>query len=103
MRTAYCFTPDRAFFAPAVRAIASLIEAEPDGGHEIFLVCEASDAPPGFDKLARPLRDRIELLGERNRDADLAQLGDHAVDGGEHGSAGHPPGPAGGLVKADRS
>jgi lipopolysaccharide biosynthesis glycosyltransferase len=62
MRTAYCFTPDRAFFPPALRAIASLIEAEPDGGHEIVLVCEASDAPPGFDKLARPLRDRIELL-----------------------------------------
>jgi lipopolysaccharide biosynthesis glycosyltransferase len=62
MRTAYCFTPDRAFFAPALRAIASLIEAEPDGGHEIVLVCEAGDVPPGFDKLARPLRDRIELL-----------------------------------------
>ena len=62
MRTAYCFTPDRAFFAPAVRAIASLIEAEPHGGHEIILVCEANDAPPGFDRLARPLRDRIEFL-----------------------------------------
>ncbi len=62
MRTAYCFTPDRAFFAPALRAIASLIEAEPDGGHEIVLVCEASDVPPGFDKLAGPLLDRIELL-----------------------------------------
>src|SRR5208282_1975426 len=62
MRTAYCFTPDRAFFTPALRAIASLIEAEPDGGHEIVIVCEASDVPPGFDKLARPLRDRIELL-----------------------------------------
>ncbi len=30
MRTAYCFTPDRTFFPPAVRAIASLIEAEPE-------------------------------------------------------------------------
>ena len=62
MRTAYCFTPDRAFFAPALRAIASLIEAEPDGGHEIVLVCEASDVPPGFDKLTGRLRDRIELM-----------------------------------------
>ena len=55
MRTAYCFTPDRAFFAPAIRAIASLIEAEPDGGHEIVLVCEPSDVPPGFDNLARAI------------------------------------------------
>src|SRR5271167_2147539 len=62
MRTAYCFTPDRAFFGPAVRAIASLIEAEPEGGHEIVLVCEASDVPPRFDKLAGRLRERIELL-----------------------------------------
>ncbi len=62
MRTAYCFTPDRAFFAPALRAIASLIEAEPDGGHEIVLVCEPGDVPPGFDKLAGRLRDRIELM-----------------------------------------
>ena len=62
MRTAYCFTPDRAFFAPALRAIASLIEAEPEATHEIVLVCEPGDIPPGFDKLAPPLRDRIELL-----------------------------------------
>jgi lipopolysaccharide biosynthesis glycosyltransferase len=62
MRTAYCFTPDRAFFAPALRAIASLIEAEPDEAREIFLVCKGSDVPPGFDRLAQPLRDRIELL-----------------------------------------
>jgi lipopolysaccharide biosynthesis glycosyltransferase len=62
MRTAYCFTPDRAFFPPAVRAIASLIDAEPDGGYEIFLVCEPGDVALGFDKLAGRLRDRIELL-----------------------------------------
>jgi lipopolysaccharide biosynthesis glycosyltransferase len=62
MRTAYCFTPDRVFFAPAVRAIDSLIQAEPGGGHEIIVVCEPTDVPPGFDKLARSLRDRIEVL-----------------------------------------
>jgi lipopolysaccharide biosynthesis glycosyltransferase len=62
MRTAYCFTPDRAFFPPAVRAIASLIDAEPEGGHEIVLVCEPGDVTPGFDRLARPLRERIRLL-----------------------------------------
>jgi len=62
MRTAYCFTPDRAFFAPAIRTIASLIEGEPEASLETALVCEPNDVPPGFDKLARPLRDRIELV-----------------------------------------
>jgi lipopolysaccharide biosynthesis glycosyltransferase len=62
MRTAYCFTPDRAFFAPAVRAIASLTEAEPDVEREIFLICEPDDVAPGFDKLPAPLRGRIKLL-----------------------------------------
>jgi lipopolysaccharide biosynthesis glycosyltransferase len=62
MRTAYCFTPDRAFFAPAVRAIASLIEAEPDVDRDIVLVCEPDDVAPGFDKLAASLRERINLM-----------------------------------------
>jgi lipopolysaccharide biosynthesis glycosyltransferase len=62
MRTAYCFTPDRTFFAPAVRAIASLIEAEPDETREIFLVCEGRDVAPGFDRLRAPLRERITLM-----------------------------------------
>jgi lipopolysaccharide biosynthesis glycosyltransferase len=62
MRTAYCFTPDRTFFAPAVRAIASLIEAEPDERREIFLICEPDDVLPGFDKLPASLRERINLL-----------------------------------------
>ena len=62
MRTAYCFTPDRAFFAPAVRAIASLIEAEPDESREIFLVCEEGDVAPGFDRLQGSLRERISLM-----------------------------------------
>jgi lipopolysaccharide biosynthesis glycosyltransferase len=62
VRTAYCFTPDRAFFAPAVRAIASLIEAEPNVSHEIFLLCEPDDVLPGFDRLPAPLRERIKLM-----------------------------------------
>ena len=62
MRTATCFTPDRTFFAPAVRAIASLIEAEPDVEREIFLICESDDVAPGFDKLPTPLRERITLM-----------------------------------------
>ena len=44
MRTATCFTPDRAFFAPAVRAIASLIEAEPDDGTMIYRLLEPTRA-----------------------------------------------------------
>ena len=77
MRTAYCFTPDRAFFPPAVRAIASLIEAEPDASHEIFLVCEPDDVTPGFDKLSKPLRERINLLtlGFAPFDANLSGKG----------------------------
>jgi lipopolysaccharide biosynthesis glycosyltransferase len=62
MRTAYCFTPDRAFFAPAVRAIASMVEAEPDVEREIFLICEPDDVAPGFDTLPAPLRERIQLM-----------------------------------------
>jgi lipopolysaccharide biosynthesis glycosyltransferase len=62
MRTAFCFTPDRAFFAPALRAIASLIEAEPDVGREIFLICEPDDVASGFDRLSAPLRERIQLM-----------------------------------------
>ncbi len=62
MRTAYCFTPDRTFFPPAVRAIASLIEAEPEAEHEIFLVCEPDDVTPGFDRLPSALRERIKLV-----------------------------------------
>jgi lipopolysaccharide biosynthesis glycosyltransferase len=62
MRTAFCFTPDRTFFPPAVRAIASLIEAEPEAACEIILVCEPDDVTPGFDKLPSALRERITLI-----------------------------------------
>jgi lipopolysaccharide biosynthesis glycosyltransferase len=77
MRTAYCFTPDRAFFAPAVRAIASLIEAEPEGKREIFLLCTPDDVLPGFDRLPASLRERIQLmtLDFGRFDADLAGRG----------------------------
>jgi len=77
LRTAYCFTPDRAFFPPAVRAIASLIEAEPDARQDIFLVCEPEDVTPGFDRLPRRLRERITLLtlDFTRCDADLAGQG----------------------------
>jgi lipopolysaccharide biosynthesis glycosyltransferase len=62
MRTAYCFTPDRSFFAPAVRAIASMVGVEPDVEREIFLICEPDDVAPGFDTLPAPLRERIQLI-----------------------------------------
>ena len=77
MRTAYCFTPDRAFFAPAVRAIASMVEAEPDVEREIFLICEPDDVAPGFDKLTASLRARIKLttIDFSRFDANLAGRG----------------------------
>jgi lipopolysaccharide biosynthesis glycosyltransferase len=77
MRTAYCFTPDRAFFAPAVRAIASLVEAEPNVEREIFLICEPDDVAPDFDKLAAALGERIKLLtlDFRRFDTNLAGRG----------------------------
>ncbi len=62
MRTAFSFTPDRAFFPPAVRTIASLIDAEPEAAPEIYLVCEPQDVTPGFDRLAPRYRDRISLI-----------------------------------------
>lgn len=62
MRTAFSFTPDRAFFPPAVRTIASLIDAEPEATPEIYLVCEPDDVTPGFDQLAPRYRDRINLI-----------------------------------------
>lgn len=61
MRTAYCFTPDSRFFPPAVRAIASILEVEPDFPHEIVISCEPEDVTPGFEKLPPFLRDRITL------------------------------------------
>ena len=77
MRTATCFTPDRTFFAPAVRAIASLIAAEPEVQREIFLICEPGDVKPGFDKLPARLRERITLmtLDFSRFDANLAGRG----------------------------
>jgi lipopolysaccharide biosynthesis glycosyltransferase len=77
MRTAYCFTPDRAFFAPAVRAIASLVEVEPDVQRQIFLLCEPDDVLPGFDQLPAPLRERVTLitLDFRRFDSKLAGRG----------------------------
>jgi lipopolysaccharide biosynthesis glycosyltransferase len=62
MKTALCFTPDRSFFAPAVRAAASVID---EGGAETFdilIVCEQGDVDPAFHDLAPALRERIKLM-----------------------------------------
>src|SRR6202142_2803604 len=77
MRTATCFTPAPAFSAPAVRALACLIDAEPGAEREIFLICEPDDIAPGFDKLPAPLRERIKLmtLDFARFDAELAGKG----------------------------
>ena len=77
MRTAYCFTPDRAFFAPAVRAIASLIEAEPDGEREIFIICEPADVAPASTNCPRRCASASQLmtLDFSRYDASLAGKG----------------------------
>ena len=59
--TALCFTPDRRFFAPAVRTIASLVAAGDADAFDIFIFCEESDVEPGFDDLDPALRRRIRL------------------------------------------
>jgi lipopolysaccharide biosynthesis glycosyltransferase len=62
MKTALCFTPDLAFFRPAVRAAASLLAQGDADAFDIFIVCEAGDVAPGFDALDPALRERIKLL-----------------------------------------
>jgi lipopolysaccharide biosynthesis glycosyltransferase len=61
MKTALCFTPDRAFFPPAARAAASLFAQGDADAFDVFIVCEAGDVPPGFDALDPALRDKIKL------------------------------------------
>lgn len=62
MKTALCFTPDLAFFRPAVRAAASLLEQGDADAFDVFIVCEAGDVAPGFDALDPALREKIKLL-----------------------------------------
>jgi lipopolysaccharide biosynthesis glycosyltransferase len=62
MKTALCFTPDRAFFRPAVFTAASLIGQGDADAFDIFIVCEPGDVAPGFERLDPELRGRINLL-----------------------------------------
>jgi lipopolysaccharide biosynthesis glycosyltransferase len=75
--TALCFTPDRSFFAPAVRTIASIVEQGDADAFDIFIYCEQADVEPGFADLAPSLRDRIRLetLDFAGLDAGLAPKG----------------------------
>jgi lipopolysaccharide biosynthesis glycosyltransferase len=66
---ALCFTPDRRFFAPAIRTIASLVAAGDSEAFDIFVFCEEADVEPGFDDLAPELKRRIRLVT-----VDFAQL-----------------------------
>jgi lipopolysaccharide biosynthesis glycosyltransferase len=61
-RTALCFTPDRRFFAPAIRAVASLASQGDADAFDIFVICEEADVEPGFADLDPALRARIRLL-----------------------------------------
>jgi len=71
MRSAFVFTPDRSFFPPAVRAIASLIAQEPAAKFDVLLLCEPDDVVPGLDRLEPAVRDRINLIT-----FDFARLGE---------------------------
>src|SRR5271156_152394 len=62
MKTAPCFTPDRAFFRPAVFTAASLIGQGDADAFDIFIVCEPGGVAPGFERLGPRLRGRINLL-----------------------------------------
>jgi hypothetical protein len=77
----------------ALRPAGRRGEVEVEEGVEGELVIVALDqcrAQRGFHAVALGERqvlqalDSIDLLGERDRDADLAQLGDHAFQGREH-------------------
>jgi lipopolysaccharide biosynthesis glycosyltransferase len=61
-RTALCFTPDRRFFAPAIRAVASLASQGDADAFDIFVICEEADVEPGFADLDPALRNRIRLM-----------------------------------------
>jgi lipopolysaccharide biosynthesis glycosyltransferase len=61
-KTALCFTPDLSFFRPAVRTIASIVDAGDADAFDIFIVCESTDVAPGFDALDPSLKRRIRLL-----------------------------------------
>jgi lipopolysaccharide biosynthesis glycosyltransferase len=62
MKTALCFTPDLAFFRPAVYTAASLIAQGDADAFDIYIVCEPGDVAPGFERLHPEVRDRIRLL-----------------------------------------
>jgi lipopolysaccharide biosynthesis glycosyltransferase len=62
MNTALCFTPDLAFFRPAVFTAACLISQGDADAFDIFIVCEPDDVAPGFERLDPALRDKIRLL-----------------------------------------
>jgi lipopolysaccharide biosynthesis glycosyltransferase len=60
-RTALCFTPDRSFFAPTLRAIAAIVEQGDADAFDIFIYCEEPDVEPGFAELDPALKRRIRL------------------------------------------
>jgi len=62
MKTALCFTPDLAFFRPAVFTAASLIGQGDADAFDIFIVCEPGDVAHGFERLDPALRGKINLL-----------------------------------------
>ena len=62
MKTALCFTPDRSFFPPAIRTIASIVAQGDADAFDIFIFCEEADVTPGYEALDPALKSRIRLM-----------------------------------------
>lgn len=62
MKTALCFTPDLAFFRPALFTAASVIAQGDSDAFDIFILCEEGDVAPGFEQIDPALRRRLNLL-----------------------------------------
>jgi lipopolysaccharide biosynthesis glycosyltransferase len=62
LKTALCFTPDRSFFPPAVRTIASILAQGDADAFDIFIFCEEGDVTPGYEALDPALKSRIRLV-----------------------------------------
>jgi lipopolysaccharide biosynthesis glycosyltransferase len=62
VKTAICLTPDRNFFGPAACVAAQILATGLPSSADIFIICEAQDVWPDYDRLDANLRASIKLL-----------------------------------------